>query len=117
MPTEERRIIFSDAEVVSAVQALYQRSKQIFPPGNVWNVTISEDNGCQIDCDVVDAKGRRDRVSVAGESLAAALILHCMLHKIPLPAKAQKGLMIVRGQLALNITLPGSNQKMIAVDR
>src|SRR5215469_8054539 len=115
MAIEERRIIFSDTEVVTAVQALYQRSKQTFPPGNVWNVSISEDNGCQIDCDVVDAKGRRDRVSVAGERLAAALILFCIQHKIPLPAKAQKGLVIVQGQLALHISIPGVGEKMIEV--
>jgi hypothetical protein len=115
MTTEERRIIFSDEEVVGAVKALYHRAKETFPPGNVWNVAISEDNGCQIDCDVVDAKGRRDRVTVAGERLAAALILHCIMHKVPLPAKAQKALTIVQGKLALNITLPGGPQKMIEV--
>ena len=115
MATEERRIIFTDAEVVAAVQALYQRAKQAFPPGNVWNVTISEDNGCQIDCDVVDAKGRRDRVSVSGERLAAALILHCIQHKIPLPATAKKALVIVQGQLALHIMIPGVGEKMIEV--
>jgi len=115
MPTEERRILFSDEEVVTAVKALYQRAKESFPPGNVWNVAISEDNGCQIDCDVVDAKGRRDRVSVAGERLAAALILHCITHKIPLPAKAQKALVIVQGKLALSITLPSPTHKMIEV--
>lgn len=115
MATEERRIIFTDAEVVAAVQALYQRAKQAFPPGNVWNVTISEDNGCQVDCDVVDAKGRRDRVTVAGERLAAALILYCIQHKVPLPAKATKALVIVQGQLALQIMIPGIGVKMIEV--
>ena len=115
MATEERRIIFTDAEVVAAVQALYQRAKQAFPPGNVWNVSISEDNGCQVDCDVVDAKGHRDRVTVAGERLAAALILFCMQHKIPLPARAQKGLVIMQGQLALHILIPGIGEKMIEV--
>ena len=115
MATEERRILFTELEVVAAIQALYQRSKQVFPPGNVWNVAISEDNGCQIDCDIVDAKGRRDRVTVEGERLAAALILHCMQHKIPLPAKAQKSLSIVHGQLALNVILPSGPHKMIEV--
>ena len=43
MTTEERRIIFSDEEVVGAVKALYHRAKETFPPGNVWNVAISEE--------------------------------------------------------------------------
>ena len=115
MPTEERRIIFTNEEVVGAIQALYHRAKEVFPPGNIWNVAISEDNGCQIDCDVVDGKGRRDRVTLAGERLAAALILHCILNKIPLPAKAQKALTLVHGKLALNITLPSPTHKMIEV--
>jgi hypothetical protein len=115
MPTEERRIIFTNEEVVGAVQALYHRAKEVFPPGNVWNIAISEDNGCQIDCDVVDGKGRRDRITLAGERLAAALILHCILHKIPLPAKAQQSLTIVHGNLALNIILPSPTHKMIEV--
>jgi hypothetical protein len=115
MATEERRIIFTDEEVVAAIKALYHRAKEVFPPGNVWNVAISEDNGCQIDCDVINAQARRDRVTVAGERLAAALILHCIQHKIPLPAKAQKALSVVHGKLALNITLPSGPHKMIEV--
>jgi len=105
MPSELRQIIFTNEELVAAIQLLYQRSRQAFPRGRVWDITVSEDNGCQVDCDVVDTKNFRDRVTVSGEKLAAALILYCMTHKVPIPAAARKTLNIVNKQLALRVTI------------
>ena len=106
MPSEVRQILFANSEVLSAIQMLYRRSYQAFPIGTPENIVISEDNSCQFACDVVDEESFREHVAVAGEKLAAALILFCMSRKIPIPATAHKRLSIVRGQLALGITLP-----------
>jgi len=105
MPSETRQIIFSHDEVVAAIQQLYQRSHQVFPKGRIWDIAISEENGCQVDCDIVDSHNVRDRVTVAGAKLAAALILFCITRKVPLPANAQKALSVVNNHLALRVTL------------
>jgi hypothetical protein len=106
MPSEQRQIIFTNDEAMASLQQFYQRSSQAFPKGRIENVGVSAANGCQIDCDVVDAGHVRDHVSIAGEKLAAALLLYCMTRKIPVPAAARKTLSIVNGQLALCINLP-----------
>lgn len=98
--------MFSNDEALAALQQLYQRSNQAFPKGRIENVTIGAANGCQLDCDVLDSNHVRDHLAVAGEKLAAALLLYCMTRKIPIPAAARKTLSVVNGQLALCITLP-----------
>ena len=108
MPSELRQIIFSNDEAVTAIQQLYQRSNRSFPAGHIARVTVSAASGCQVDCDVVDDNNMRDRVTVGGEKLAAALLLYCMTRKIPVPAAAAKTLDVVNGQLALCISLPES---------
>ncbi len=108
MPSELRQIIFTNDEAMAALQQLYQRSNQAFPKGRIENVSVSAANGCQIDCEVIDVSHVRDHVTVAGEKLAAALLLYCMTRKIPIPVAARKTLDIVNGQLALCITLPVS---------
>ena len=105
MPSEMRQIIFTNDEVVAAIQQLYQRSHQAFPKGRIWDIAISEDHGCQVDCDVIDQKNFRERVTVSGEKLAAALILFCITRKVPIPAAAKKTLTIVNKQLALQVLL------------
>lgn len=106
MPSELRQIIFSSDETVAAIRQLYQRSNRAFPAGHIAEVTISPAAGCQVDCDIEDEKNIHDRVTIAGEKLAAALLLYCMTRKIPVPVAAAKTLSIVNGQLALCITLP-----------
>ena len=105
MPSETRQIIFSSEEIVAAIQQLYVRSHQAFPRGRVWDVTVSEENGCQVDCDIIDTNNMRDRVTVAGAKLAAALILFCITRKVPIPAAAKKSLAVINNHLALCVTL------------
>jgi hypothetical protein len=106
MPSELRQIVFTNDESMAALQQFYQRSNQAFPKGRLENVAVSAANGCQLDCDIVDSNQMRDHVTVAGEKLAAALLLYCMTRKIPVPVAARKTLSMVNGQLALCITLP-----------
>lgn len=105
MPSELRKIVFANDEVLAAIQLLFQRSRQSFPQGRVWDITISEENGCQVDFDIIDAHNIRERVTVAGAKLAAALILFCMNRKVPIPAAAQKTLAVMNHHLALCVTL------------
>jgi hypothetical protein len=105
MPSESRQIVFANDEVLAAIQLFFQRSRQSFPPGRVWDVTITEVNGCQVDFDIIDANNIRERVTVAGARLAAALILFCMNRKVPIPAAAQKTLAVLNHHLALCVSL------------
>jgi hypothetical protein len=105
MPSELRQIIFSSDETVAAIRQLFQRSNRAFPEGHIAQVTVSPASGCQVDCEIEDDNKMRDRVTVAGEKLAAALLLYCMTRKIPVPAAAAKTLSVVNGHLALCISL------------
>jgi len=105
MPIEKRQIVFTEDEIVVAIQQLYQKSNQSFPQGRIERVVIQVENGCSVACDIMDDNNYRDHVSVAGEKLAAALILFCKTRKIPIPAPARKKLGVANNQLALWITL------------
>jgi hypothetical protein len=105
MPSETRQIVFSTEELVAAVQLLYQRSHQLFPKGRIWDVAVSLENGCQVDLDIIDISNKRERVTVSGAKLAAALILFCIARKVPIPAAAQKSLAVLNNRLALCVTL------------
>ncbi len=110
MPAEKRQVIFANDEVLAAVRQLYLRANQSFPNGAIEDVTIGEEGGCRFACNVVTNNSFRERVTVGEEKLAAALILYCKSRHIPIPTAAQKSLIVVDGELALNITLPASHR-------
>ena len=110
MPTESRQIIFTDDEVIIAIQQLYQRSNQSLPKGRIENVVVHGEDGCSVDYDVIEESNFRDHVKVGSEKLAAALILFCKTRKIPIPATAKKKLSVANNQLALWITIGAAGE-------
>ena len=106
MPSEIRHVLFRPAEVVHAVKEYYRRSQQSHPRGTVlhcaaeatgtggavrFRITIAPDT----------ADGPQQDVVIEGPTLAAALILHCKIRQIPLPAGGEKSLQCFGEQLGL----------------
>ena len=106
MPSEIRHVLFRPAEVVHAIKEYYRRSQQSHPTGLVlrcaaeatgvggavrFRITIAGDTGEASQQDVV----------IEGPTLAAALILHCKIRQIPLPAGGEKSLQCLGEQLGL----------------
>ncbi len=106
MPSEIRHVLFRPAEVVQAVKEYHRRSQQPHPTGAVlrcaaeasgaggavrFRITIAGDGG----------DGSQQDVVIEGPTLAAALILHCKIRQIPLPAGGEKSLQCFGEQLGL----------------
>jgi len=118
MPSEIRHILFQPPEVVVAIGAYFRRLGRAVPPGVVthcgperinhespvrFRMTLENDRslaGNLVPHGLADAQ----RILVDGADLAAALILYCRSHKIPLPANATKSLEVFGGQLCLAFT-------------
>ena len=107
MPSELRHIVFRPAEVVEAVEEYLRRLGTPLPSGNVvdcgpvredgfdgkvsFSITIVPDEPLGEARSRTIAEGRTE-VVIEGPALAAALILFCRSHRIPMPATADKSL-------------------------
>ena len=102
MPTERRRIIFSDPEIESAVLA-YCRSTGIpVPDADVEAMTVALDGDCAVDLVfAVSSPEIADQVNLDPESVLNALVAYCRLGSIPLPKAAAKRLEPMQGALSM----------------
>lgn len=109
MPFEKREIIFSNDEVLAAVRQFYQRLNQPFPAGSVTDIAVTRTDEAeyQFACDVTASNGYRDRLTIGGERLGAALLLYCISRHIPIPAGARKRMRLANGQLSLSLEFSG----------
>jgi hypothetical protein len=106
LPAELRLIIFSATEVMVAVRDHRRRIRNPLPTGTVAGFEMRSDDGIYADLAIADdATGKKTTIRINDEALAAALILYCIDHKIPMPVKATKSLGLIEGQLRLTIRI------------
>jgi hypothetical protein len=107
VPSEIRHLLFHESEVVSALAEFHRRAKDPLPSGTVVRFALFDQPAVRVEIEIArDETGeRRKGIVVEKERLAAALILHCKMKRIPLPASAIKVLRIVQNQLALVVTI------------
>jgi hypothetical protein len=123
MPTELRHLLFQPAEVVQAVQEYRRRLGQALPSGAIVSCGPESKGSGEImsfrltiapDAAAVMKRGesRQQETIIPGPALAAALILYCRDHKIPLAASASKSLQLYGNQVCLITTIhPGRGQQ------
>jgi len=106
MPAEVRHVLFRPTEVVSAIADYYRRMQMPLPPGSVVRSAVEDENGAVRFTMVVsrDDGSARQSVTLEGSQLAAALILFCRDHRVPLPSDSDKSLKKLDDWLALVVT-------------
>lgn len=93
MPTERRRIIFSDDEIVSAALSHCRMAGIPVPDAEVEKQTISTDGDCRLLLTfAVSSPDQVDEVRLDANGVLTALIEYCRVHSIPLPKAASKRL-------------------------
>jgi hypothetical protein len=93
MPTERRRIIFSDDEIVSAALAHCRASGIPVPDAGVEELSIETDNDCGLLLTfAVTSPDQFDEVRLDADNVLAALVSYCRMQSIPLPKAAAKNL-------------------------
>ena len=106
--------MFSLPELAAAVTMFCRRTGVPLPPGTVTECRIesSVSEGSEVvgfcmtlDPDPTEGEARKAReVRTGGSNLAAALILYCRDHRIPLPSDADKSLRRFGEHVALVVT-------------
>ncbi len=107
MPSEDRRIMFSNDEVYKALYALcIQKQLKIPPAGQV--VAIIEDSA-DTNKIYMDLENPQEttaaRCEYSRDFLAAALMLFCRGCGIPLPKTAKKSVMINDSRVILRVII------------
>lgn len=93
MPTERRRIIFSDGEVVDAALAYCRATGIPVPDAKVERQNIADSDACGLVLGfAVSSPELSDEVEIDGADMLAALIAFCRMQSIPLPKAAVKRL-------------------------
>jgi hypothetical protein len=106
MPTEFRRIVFTNAELRQALDASRDPVRVPVPEGQLQSVKFVDETreNLIVSIHVMDCEADRvERRSLPASFVAAALIKHCMAIRVPLPRGAQKSLVISGDNIALEL--------------
>ncbi|MFA7429474.1 MAG: hypothetical protein WCZ23_04905 [Rhodospirillaceae bacterium] len=106
MPTEIRRLIFTDAELVDALTQFISSDRTAVEAGRVINTSIATQDPAALKCRVQARNGQQSDQIFDAVFLCAALISWCMKNKVPLARNAKKAVKLTQvGRVALDITL------------
>jgi hypothetical protein len=104
MPTEERRIIFSNAELYAALDRHLAGTGSGLPVGAITRVRGDEPHDL-IKIDVATSEDdTATNLEFRAVQVGEALIGHCLANQIPLPRAFSKSLIITGDKVALQIT-------------
>jgi hypothetical protein len=102
MPTERRRIIFSDDEVVDAALSYCRATGIAVPDAEIDERSVATDTDCSLVLTfAVASPDQRDEVEMGGDSVLNALVAFCRMQSIPLPKSAAKRLEAYDGAVSM----------------
>ena len=105
MPTELRKIIFSEEEMLKAVISQNRRSPRKLPAGDIVKIARAG-NGANMDISIFDPTAEETKTVTLGASyLAAAMLGFCIENKIPVPRVADKSVEVLGDSFALSISI------------
>lgn len=102
---ELRCLVFTHAEIAAAIVERRKRTGQGLPDSVVERVTFESGDEITTVLHMRSREGEAKRYRCAATEVTAALVRACMDRKIPMPVHAEKFVQLVRGTLALMITL------------
>ena len=103
MPTEIRRLVFSNAEFYAALDQYLSRTGTNLPTGTIAKIQGDAiHDTLQIDVRCTDKPV--GSVTLQARQVGGALISYCITNKIPLPRGFAKSLIITGDNIALEMT-------------
>lgn len=103
MPREIRVIVFDRFEVAAALRDFLVVRREIEPVDQVEVVEIWPAAGVSVNVTILRGTARSRRL-LRGPKVAAAMILFCLKHQIPVPHKAHKSLWPLDDGLVLSFS-------------
>ncbi|MEX2009836.1 MAG: hypothetical protein WEC41_06540 [Dongiaceae bacterium] len=105
MPTEYRRLVFPNRELRQALAA-HGGDQVELPAGDIIAIAIVEDGQQIVRATFLDAANNSTfTADFIAEYIAAALIRHCIEHRVPMPKKSRKSLRLMGDNLSLDIVI------------
>lgn len=106
MPTEVRRLVFSNTEFYSALDQYLSRTGTNLPSGSIVAIhpdTLSDSITIDV-CRTGTSSGKMEAISLQSRHVGGALISYCISNQIPLPRGFSKSLIIAGDNIALEMT-------------
>ena len=106
MPRESRKVVFSDEEVLQAVQSYARMTPNLLPQGSVISAEVLASPDLRLSASVKMNYGnamRQASFDLTTRDTVELLIRACLENNIPIPRRAEKHLGLVEGELALVI--------------
>jgi len=116
MPTEVRRLVFSNAELYAALDKYLSRTGTSLPLGSIVRIHTDTVHDT-VTIDICHSNSAQtDAVSLPARQVGGALISYCINNDIPLPRGFSKSLIIAGDNIALEIT-NAAGALLLGVDR
>lgn len=110
MPTEMRRIVFSNEELLNAINFFNSSAVPKLPEGKIISASIDPDEKPNIILRFISYNRDEEReIVISTANLGAILIAYCIKSKIPMSKKAKKAIKIIGDNVSLELVF-GSNQ-------
>lgn len=103
MPIEMRVMMYNDQEVVAALASYYRKSGRPLTVGQIARYVIHEGQSVSVTLAVETIDGEIVEHEISEADLAAAIIMQAIGAKIPLPAEADKRILVLENQVTLVI--------------
>lgn len=109
MPTELRRLVFSNSQLRAALDNYKRVAPEIAPRGRIVSVSLMHDRpDPKVSVSYRDDSAGSDgdaALELEPKSVAAALVLYCMEFDVPVPRNARKKLTMMGDNICLEIVL------------
>ncbi len=114
MPSEFRRIMFTNNELIEAIHDYNGISQDKLPPGIILTCTPVSEADVAVRLEMVDQRSDATHVvELSPEVLGAALLRYCMKHRIPMPKSATKSIQIHGDEISLNVEIKGRSKRAV----
>ena len=106
MPAEYRQVLFSNNELIQALNGYNQVAQTKLPHGVIISCTPVAEDKVAVRLQLVDqASGETQVASLSPELVAAALLHYCFKHRIPMPQSAAKAIETHGDEISLNVRI------------
>lgn len=105
MPTEMRRIVFSNEELQNAINFFNSPNIPKLLDGRIVSASISQDDNKNIRLRYASYNRDEERIiDIATANVGAILVNYCIKNKIPMSKKAGKAVKIIGDNVSLELT-------------
>jgi hypothetical protein len=108
MPTELRRIVFTNDELRQALSNQRVEGRPVIPFGQIQSANFLEESRAELLIKIYDHSSDKHHEAVLSSTVvAAALMSYCIAQRVPLPRSARKSIAISGDNVALDLRSDG----------